>query len=116
MGRDNRFWTTIQSSITLFSWYSAFIGKALPGIFEWLEKLVVIWSFISLIVEYFAIGILHWRKTNQKKKIKYFLRTVCIFSLVFLLILNCVQIGWSSLVHFSLINVRFGSTWFTYII
>jgi hypothetical protein len=43
---------------------AAIVGKILPGLFEWLEKLVLILSMISLTREYFIIGIQHRRRTN----------------------------------------------------
>ena len=57
------------------------VGKSLPRWFEWLEKLVMVLSMISLTSEYFF----YWYSTLEEKKSKernlFFLRTVFGFSL-----------------------------------
>jgi hypothetical protein len=68
------------------------VGVSLPGLIEWMEKLAVILSMLSLASEYFIIGIQHWRRTNQKKQKEFWLSTVLFFSFIFLFILNCVHI------------------------
>jgi hypothetical protein len=56
------------------------------GLIVWIEKLFMILSMLRLTCEYFFIGIRHWKKTNQKKKITFLLWTIFVFFIIFLII------------------------------
>jgi hypothetical protein len=77
---------------TLGLFIGGVIGVSLPGLFQWIEKLVMILSMLSLIIEYFCISIRYWRRTNQMKKITFFLKSILFFLIVFLFIFNCILV------------------------
>jgi hypothetical protein len=60
----------------------AFKGSKYVGFNDWLEKLFMVLSVISLIGEYIFIGISYWIKANKKEEIRFLIILLCILSLM----------------------------------
>jgi hypothetical protein len=58
-------------------------SRPFPGLVEWTEKLTVILSSMSVVAEYFIIGIKHWLKTNNKKKLLFFGQIFFVCAVIF---------------------------------
>ncbi len=61
--------------------------KPCPGLIEWTEKLFVIVSSLSVVGEYFFVGIKHQLKTNNTNEIHFFFYTLAFVGSIFLFVL-----------------------------
>lgn len=62
--------------------------KIAAGLFMWIERLVAIFSLLSLVGEYFYYFFSDRERTDRKKKIKVFLCIVLFYSVLFFIILS----------------------------